>query len=94
MPLLPESRRAWRRQVAAHLVRKVDEHGRVRLVGHTMETRRDMLKVARLFPSDVITEIFADPRYPARTYMEISLAPLPTDLEPSFRLVRPDRAAG
>jgi hypothetical protein len=94
MSLLPESRRAWRRQVAAHLVRQVDERGRARFVGHTMETRREMLKVARLLPSDVITEIFADPRYPARTYMEISLAPVPAEFEPSFRVVYPDRAAG
>lgn len=94
MSLLPESRRAWRRQVAAYLVRQVDERGRARFVGHTMETRREMLKIARLLPSDVITEIFADPRYPARTYMEISLVPLPAEFEPSFRVVHPDRAVG
>ena len=94
MPLLPESRRRWRRQVAAYLIRQVDERGRARFVGHTMEARREMLKVARLLPSDVITEIFADPRYPARTYMELSLAPVPADFEPGFRLVHRDRAAG
>jgi hypothetical protein len=94
MSLLPESRRAWRRQVAAHLVRQVDERGRARFVGHTLDTRREMLKVARLLPPDVVTEIFADRRYPARTYMEMSLAPSVAEFEPSFRLVYPDSATG
>ena len=94
MSLLPESRRAWRRRVAAYLVGQVDERGRARFVGHTLDTRREMLKVARLLPSDVVTEIFADPRHPTRTYMEISLAPVPAEFEPSFRLVYPDSAAG
>jgi len=94
MSLLPESRRAWRRQVAAYLVRQVDERGRARFIGHTLDTRREMLKVARLLPSDVVTEIFADPRHPTRTYMAISLAPAPAEFEPSFRLVYPDSAAG
>jgi len=94
MSLLPESRRAWRRQVAAYLVRQVDDRGRARFVGHTLDARREMLKVARLLPPDVVTEIFADPRHPARTYMELSLAPAPPEYEPSFRLVYPDSATG
>jgi hypothetical protein len=94
MSLLPGSRRAWRRQVAAYVVRRVDERGRVRFVADTLEARREMLKVARLLPSDVIPEIFADPRHPARTYMELYLAPIEAEFEPSFRVVRPDRAAG
>jgi len=80
--------------VAAHLVRQVDERGRVRFVAHTLDARRDMLKVARLLPPGVVTEIFADPRYPARTYMEVFLAPVLAEAEPSFRLVYPDSATG
>jgi len=94
MSLLAESRRAWRRQVAAYLIRQVDERGRARFVGYTLDARRDMLKVARLLPPGVVTEIFADPRYPTRTYMEISLAPALAEFEPSFRLVYPDSATG
>jgi hypothetical protein len=94
MSLLPVSRRAWRRQVAAYLVEHVDERGRVRFVADTLEARREMLKVARLLPSDVIPEIFADPRRPNRTYMELHLVPLETEFEPSFRVVYPDSAAG
>lgn len=94
MSLLPESRRAWRREVAAYLVRQVDERGRARFVGHTLDARREMLKVARLLPPDVVSEVFADPRYPTRTYMEIYLAPAPAEYEPGFRVVYPDQAAG
>ena len=72
----PKSRRAWRREVAAHLVKRVDSTGHARFVGHTLEARREMLKVARLLPPDVVAEIFADPRHPTRTYMEISLIPV------------------
>lgn len=96
MPLLsePRSRRAWRREVAAHLVNRVDSTGHARFVGHTLEARREMLKVARFLPSDVIAEIYADPRHPTRTYMEVSLIPAPAEFEPGFRVVYPDRAVG
>jgi len=94
MTLRPVSRRAWRRHVAAYLVKQVDERGRARFVADTLEARREMLKVARLLPSDVIPEIFADPRHPARTYMELYLVPVEREFEPSFRVVYPDRAAG
>lgn len=94
MALLPESRRAWRRQVAAYLVKQVDERGRARFVADTLEARREMLKVARLLPSDVIPEIFADPRRPTRTYMELYVVPTEAEFEPSFRVVYPDRATG
>jgi hypothetical protein len=94
MTLRPVSRRAWRRQVAAYLVKQVDERGRARFVADTLEARREMLKVARLLPSDVIPEIFADPRHPTRTYMELYLVPLERECEPSFRVVYPDRATG
>ncbi len=94
MTLLRESRRAWRRDVAAYLVQQVDERGRARFVGHTLDARREMLKVARLLPTEVVTEIFADPRYPMRTYMELWLAPVQAEFEPSFRLVYPNSATG
>jgi hypothetical protein len=53
-----------------------------------------MLKVARLLPPDVIAEIYADPRHPTRTYMEVFLTPAPAEFEPGFRVVYPDRATG
>jgi hypothetical protein len=96
MPFLPEmgSRRAWRREVAAYLVNRVDERGHARFVGHTLEARREMLKVLRLLPSDIVAEIFADPRHPTRTYLEVFLTPAPAVLDPGFRVVYPNRAAG
>jgi hypothetical protein len=96
MPFLsePRSRRTWRREVAAHLVNRVDVTGHARFVGHTLEARREMLKVARLLPPDVIAEIYADPRHPTRTYMEVFLTPAPAEFEPGFRVVYPNRAAG
>jgi len=96
MPLYsgPTSRRTWRREVAAYLVKQVDTAGHARFVGHTLETRREMLKVARLLPPDVIAEIYADPRQPNRTYMEVFLTPAPAEFEPGFRVVYPSRATG
>ena len=96
MPFLPEagSRRAWRREVAAYVLNRVDERGHARFVAETLEARREMLKVARLLPSDVVAEIFADPRRPTRTYMEVFLTPAPVEMEPGFRVVYPHRAAG
>jgi len=90
----PRSRRTWRREVAAYLVERVDAEGRARFVGHTLETRREMLKVARLLPPDVVAEIYADPRHPTLTYMEVFLTPAPAEFEPGFRVVYPDRATG
>ena len=89
----PISRRAWRRQVAAYLVNRVDSTGHAQFVAHTLEARREMLKVARLLPPDVVTEIFADPRHPTRTYMEVFLTPAPAEFDPGFRVVYPNRAA-
>lgn len=80
--------------MAAYLVQQVDERGRARFVGHTLDSRREMLKVARLLPREVVSEIFPDPRHPTRTFMEIYLAPSMVDFEPSFRLVHPDSATG
>jgi hypothetical protein len=90
----PRSRRAWRREVAAHLVNRVDAIGHARFVAHSLEARREMLKVARLLPPDVIAEIYADPRHPTRTYMEVFLTPAPAEFEPGFRVVYPNRATG
>lgn len=90
----PRSRRAWRREVAAYLVNRVDATGHARFVAHTLAARREMLKVARLLPPDVVAEIYADPRHPTRTYMEVFLTPAPAEFEPGFRVVYPDRAAG
>lgn len=96
MPLLSESksRRAWRREVAAHLVNRVDSTGHARFVSHTLESRREMLKVARLLPPDIVAEIYADPRHPTRTYMEVFLTPAPVEFEPGFRVVYPNSATG
>jgi hypothetical protein len=95
MPFLPDagSRRTWRREVAAYLVNRVDESGHARFVGHTLEARREMLKVVRLLPSDIVAEIFADPRHPTRTYLEVFLTPAPAEFDPGFRVV-PNRATG
>ncbi len=90
----PTSRRAWRRQVAAYLVNRVDSSGHAQFVAHTLEMRREMLKVARLLPPDVIAEIYADPRHPTRTYMEVFHTPAPAEFDPGFRVVYPNRAAG
>ncbi|MBM3696035.1 MAG: hypothetical protein FJW79_08910 [Actinobacteria bacterium] len=90
----PRSRRAWRREVAAYLVNRVDAAGHARFVGHTLEARREMLKVARLLPPDVVAEIYADPRHPTRTYLEVFLTPAPVEFDPGFRVVYPDRATG
>ena len=96
MPFFPESRsrRAWRRDVASAMVEMVDARGQIRYVGATMEARREMLKVARLLPGDVVAEIYEDPRFPGRTFLELYLAPAPPQSGTGFRLVGPDRATG
>ena len=76
------------------MLERVDAEGQVRFVGTTLEARREMLKVAHLLPSDVVAEIYEDPRYPGRTYLELYLAPAPPQYGSAFRLIRPDRAAG
>jgi len=96
MPIVSEarSRRAWRREVAARLVDQVDARGFVRLVGSSMETRREMFRVASLLPPDIVAEIYEDRRYPGRTFMELS--PMPGS-EASIRgvqIVFPDQAVG
>ena len=73
---------------------RVDSSGHAQFVAHTLEMRREMLKVARLLPPDVIAEIYADPRHPTRTYMEVFHTPAPAEFDPGFRVVYPNRAAG
>jgi hypothetical protein len=53
-----------------------------------------MLKVAEFLPSDVIAEIYEDPRRPGRTCMELYLAARPVEFDPGFRLVYPNSVAG
>jgi hypothetical protein len=96
MPFIPEarSRRGWRREVAAYLVERVDDTSHARFVGRTSDARREMLKVAEFLPSDVIAEIYEDPRRPGRTCMELYLAARPVEFDPGFRLVYPNSVAG
>ena len=96
MPIFPEarSRRAWRREVATYLVKQLDAKGFVRFVGASMETRREMFKVAGLLPPDVIAEIYEDRRYPGHTFMELSLMPSAEDSIWGVQVVYPDQAIG
>lgn len=73
MPLFQEgpSRRAWRREVAEHIVTRLDEEGELRFIGSRPEDRREMLKIAGLLPDDVVAELYEDPAYPGMTFMEV-----------------------
>jgi hypothetical protein len=75
MPLFQEgpSRRAWRREVAEHIVTRLDEEGELRFIGSRPEDRREMLKIAGLLPDDVVAELYEDPAYPGMTFMEVRL---------------------
>ena len=91
-----QSRRAWRRRVAAYIVRQVDHTGLARGILIDPEDRREMLKVAEILPEDIDVEIFEDSRYPGRTYLEVRLhqqQQLPAP-EPAFKLVESDEATG
>lgn len=98
MPLFSEgrSRVAWRREVAEYLVQRVDRDGRARFVGTTLEDRREMLRIARMLPPDLIAEIVADPADPARTYLEVSATAAPPRLDTGFRIISTgeERAVG
>jgi hypothetical protein len=76
------------------LLDRVEGSGFVRLVGETVEDRREMFKVARFLPFGLEVEIYEDPRLPGLTFMEVRPAVAPPQAEPSFRLVRPERAVG
>jgi len=75
MPLFQEgpSRRAWRRDVASHIVERLDAEGELRFVGSRPEDRREMLKIAALLPDDVVAELYEDLAYPGMTFMEVRL---------------------
>jgi hypothetical protein len=98
MPLFSEgrSRHAWRREVAEYLVQRVDRDGRARFVGTTLEDRREMLRIARLLPPDLIAEIIADATDPTRTYLEVSTAAAPPEYDTGFRIIETgeERAVG
>jgi hypothetical protein len=92
MPLFAESRsrRAWRREVAELLVSRVDRAGYVRFVGYDLETRREMIMVARMLPHDIDVELYEDQRFPGQTFMELRLRPMAAmPSEQSFRVVHP-----
>jgi hypothetical protein len=69
------TRRAWRRQVAADMVERLDVEGELFLVGSGPEDRREMLRVAALLPDDVVAELYEDPWHPGYTFMEVRLLP-------------------
>jgi hypothetical protein len=98
VPLFAESRsrRTWRREVADYLIARVDRAGYVRFVGHDLETRREMIMVARILPRDIDVELYEDQRFPGQTFMELRLRPMAANpAEPSFRVVYPgDRGYG
>ena len=80
-----QSRRSWRREVAAGLVRRVDAEGEAKFVGTRPSDRVEMLRIAELLPEDVIAELYEDPAYPGYTFMELQLAPAPGDqIEPVY----------
>ncbi|HLE38145.1 MAG TPA: hypothetical protein VJA44_00630 [Acidimicrobiia bacterium] len=92
MPLFQEgpSRRAWRREVAEHLVDRLDSEGELRFVGSRPEDRREMLKIAGMLPDDVIAELYEDPSYPGMTFMELRLTPEPSRSRSPLRMTYPD----
>lgn len=92
MPLFSEgrSRTAWRREVAEYLVDRVDAEGRARFVGTSLEDRREMLRIARMLPPDLIAEIFEDPYDPRRTHLEVRPLPSAPELDAGFRIIPGD----
>ncbi len=91
MPLFQErpSRRAWRREVADHLVDRLDAEGELRFVGSRPEDRREMLKIASLLPDDVVAELYEDPSYPGMTFMDVRLITA-TPRKSPLRMTYPD----
>lgn len=92
MPLFQEgrSRRQWRRDVAAHLVERLDREGELRYVGSRPEDRREMLKIAALLPDDVVAELYENPAYPGMTFMELHLVPEAAAYRSTLRVIYPD----
>lgn len=93
MPLFREvrSRRAWRREVADHLVERLDSEGELRFVGSHPDDRREMLRIAELMPDDVIAELYEDLDYPGMTFMELRFVQPPIRYDQGLRIVHPDR---
>jgi hypothetical protein len=93
MPLFSEgrSRSAWRREVAEYLVDRVDAEGRARFVGTSLEDRREMLRIARMLPPDLIAEIVEDPYDARRTHLDVRPLPAPMELDSGFRIIRNDQ---
>jgi len=81
MPLFREgrSRKAWRSEVSQSLVSRLDSGEELRFVGTSPEDRREMLRIARLMPDDVVAELYEDVSYPGYTFMELRLLPAPID---------------
>ncbi len=92
MPLFQEgrSRRAWRREVAAALVERLDREGELRFVGRRPGDRREMIKIAELLPQDVLAELYEDPAYPGMTFMELTLVPEPVAYRSTMKVVYPE----
>jgi hypothetical protein len=92
MPLFQEgpSRRAWRREVADHLVERLDAEGELHFVGSRPEDRREMLKIAGMLPDDVIAELYEDPSYPGMTFMEVRLVEARSRNRSPLRMTYPD----
>ena len=76
------SRRAWRRAVASRIVDRVDNEGDLLFVGNGYEDRREMLRIAELFPPDVIAELYEDRQYPGYTFLEVRLIQAPIAYAP------------
>ena len=91
MPLFQErpARRGWRREVADHLVDRLDAEGELRFVGSRPEDRREMLKIAGLLPDDVVAELYEDPSYPGMTFMDLRLVHEQSRRSP-LRMTYPD----
>ena len=93
MPIIREtlSKRAWRRQMAAQLVDRLDTEGELRYVGNTPQDRREMLKIAALLPEDVVAELYEDPALPGQTFMELRHLPEDHPGQGRLRMTYDDR---
>ena len=96
MPIFREkrSRKRWRREVAAQLTDRVDAQGFVRFVGRSADSRREMLKVAELLPTDLVVEVYEDLRYPDCVFLEVHRDAAPPAVDPGFRLLPGDTPTG
>ena len=79
----------WRREVADHLVDRLDAEGELRFVGSRPEDRREMLKIAGLLPRRRGCRLYEDPSYPGMTFMDLRLAHEQSRRSP-LRMTYPD----